>query len=273
MSTVNVSIIFCTVLLNYTAQTIMCVTALWFDAQSVHPPLPEREESCLLLDDLLSCLKEFSSSASPSPHQDGWPYKGVPRGSAVTSPETDAQEQTLFFNKDVQEPHTAAQRYLRPVVCIALHLQRCAYCANMTTSEPSCSVYLLVWALIPLWAGVVLHHWPIFGTWVGCTHTRGHTLSSSCCWSQICQFRWKRGVSVFVLITLKPHTTPVTCKCSSCQTGQCYRGRIGNINSILWRSTAGLEPMIMQLRTPLLCWPHPALSPSFTFKYSLSWVR
>lgn len=33
--------------------------------------LPEMELSCFLLDDLLSCLKEFSSSASPSPHQDG----------------------------------------------------------------------------------------------------------------------------------------------------------------------------------------------------------
>lgn len=138
----------------------MCVMVLSFEVQSqCTPPLPEMEASCLLLDDLLSCLKEFSSSASPSPHQDGWPYKGVPRGSAVTSPETDAQEQTLF-TKDVQEPHTAVQRYLRPatynmpIQCIALHLQRCAYCAKMTTSEPSCSVYLFVCALIPLWSGL-----------------------------------------------------------------------------------------------------------------------
>lgn len=66
--------------------------------------LPEKELSCFLLDDLLSCLKEFSSSASPSPHQDGWPYRGVPRGSAVTSPETDAQMQTRF-NKALEKLH------------------------------------------------------------------------------------------------------------------------------------------------------------------------
>lgn len=66
--------------------------------------LPEKELSCFLLDDLLSCLKEFSSSASPSPHQDGWPYRGVPRGSAVTSPETDAQMQTRF-NKASETLH------------------------------------------------------------------------------------------------------------------------------------------------------------------------
>ncbi len=58
------------------------------------------ELSCFLLDDLLSCLKEFSSSASPSPHQDGWPYKGVPRGSAVTSPEADAKMHTDFLAKN-----------------------------------------------------------------------------------------------------------------------------------------------------------------------------
>lgn len=45
------------------------------------------DPSCFLMDDLLSCLKEFSSSASPSPHQDGWPYRGVPRGSVAASAE------------------------------------------------------------------------------------------------------------------------------------------------------------------------------------------
>lgn len=63
--------------------------------------LPESELSCFFVDDLVSCLKEFSSSASPSPHQEGCPYRGVPRGSAVTSPETNAHMQTV--NKALQK--------------------------------------------------------------------------------------------------------------------------------------------------------------------------
>lgn len=55
--------------------------------------LPEMQLSCFLdEDDLVSCLKEFSSSASSSPHQEGWPYRGVPRGSAVMSPGGDAHK-------------------------------------------------------------------------------------------------------------------------------------------------------------------------------------
>lgn len=44
--------------------------------------------SCFFPAALLSCLNEFSSSASPSPHQEGCPYKGVPLCSAAVSPTT-----------------------------------------------------------------------------------------------------------------------------------------------------------------------------------------
>ena len=74
-----------------------------------HSLLPEMEPSCFFdEDDLVSCLKEFSSSASPSPHQDGWPYSGVPRGSAATSPVTGAHDQWLFNNAQ-QRVHISLQ--------------------------------------------------------------------------------------------------------------------------------------------------------------------
>lgn len=62
--------------------------------------LPELEPSCFFVNDFVSCLKEFSSSASPSPHQDGWPYRGVPRGNAVTSPEADAHIDTFEYSPE-----------------------------------------------------------------------------------------------------------------------------------------------------------------------------
>lgn len=48
--------------------------------------LPVPLFSCFFPDILFSCLKEFSSSASPSPHQDGCPYSGVPLCKAAMSP-------------------------------------------------------------------------------------------------------------------------------------------------------------------------------------------
>lgn len=111
--------------------------------------LPEKELSCFLVDDLVSCLKEFSSSASPSPHQEGCPYRGVPRGSAVTSPRTNAHMQTQF-NKVL---HTVQilQFYgslsdFRCLLC-ALHSHtvdiNCLLC-DVATNEPSCSSCMCV---------------------------------------------------------------------------------------------------------------------------------
>lgn len=74
---------------------IIHVADLW-SSGSGNSILPEMKLSCFLDEqDLDSCLKEFSSSASPSPHQDGWPYNGVPRGSAVTSPDTNKCKKTF----------------------------------------------------------------------------------------------------------------------------------------------------------------------------------
>lgn len=84
------------------------VIACMMEAESLqmYSVLPDMELSCFFdEDDLLSCLKEFSSSASPSPHQDGWPYRGVPRGSAATSPVTDAHTNIFKFLYSAEGAH------------------------------------------------------------------------------------------------------------------------------------------------------------------------
>lgn len=62
---------------------------------------PVTEASCFFAAVLFSCLNEFSSSASPSPHQEGCPYKGVPLCSAAVSPTT---RKLHFQNRFLSSP-------------------------------------------------------------------------------------------------------------------------------------------------------------------------
>ncbi len=66
--------------------TVLCPKNFCVSRKGFWDILPAPLFSCFFPDVLFSCLKEFSSSASPSPHQDGCPYNGVPLCTAAMSP-------------------------------------------------------------------------------------------------------------------------------------------------------------------------------------------
>ena len=165
------------------------------------------EPSCFLMEDL-SWWKEFSSSASPSPHQDGWPYRGVPRGIAPMSPETDANMQTQLNKAQQSISHFTVALTVACHDCHVLYtLWYCSLCHGATKWTQLLFVYGFV-----ISSGRDLHHWPIFRSLANKMGRHTYMLSLSCSPSlslflshtHTC-FEWKRDfpfVTVWVQVDM-----------------------------------------------------------------------